>query len=57
MGERSGTMRLGIRAKLFAGFGGVLVLLAVVGFIGWKNTTQFAAEFKSLYDDRLVASV
>jgi hypothetical protein len=32
-------MRMGIRAKSFAGFGGVLAWLALVGFIGWKNTT------------------
>jgi methyl-accepting chemotaxis protein len=47
-------VRLGIRTKLFAGFGTIIVLLGVVGFIGWKNTTEFAADFRSLYDDRLV---
>ncbi len=50
-------MRLGIRAKLFAGFGAVLLLLAVVGVIGYRNTTQFSGEFQSLYADRVVPLV
>jgi methyl-accepting chemotaxis protein len=49
-------MSFGIRAKLLAGFGAVLVLLAGVGFIGWKNTTDFAADFRDLYQDELVTS-
>jgi hypothetical protein len=47
-------MPLGIRAKLFGGFGVVLLLLAAVGAIGWSNTARFSASFESLYDDRLV---
>ncbi len=47
-------MSFGIRAKLFGGFGSVLALILVVGYIGWHNTTDFAASFRSLYDDRLV---
>jgi hypothetical protein len=46
-------MGMGIRGKLFGGFGIVLALLAVVGFIGWQNTSQFSADFKSLYADRM----
>src|SRR5262245_32549953 len=45
---------LGIRARLFGGFGAVLVLLTIVGWIGYTNTTQFAASFRQLYDERLV---
>jgi methyl-accepting chemotaxis protein len=45
---------LPIRAKLLSGFSLVLILLGAVGYVGWRNTTTFAAEFKSLYDDRLV---
>ena len=50
-------MRLGIRAKLFSGFGVVLILLGLVGAIGYLNTTSFAQSFKSLYDDRVVPLV
>ena len=48
-------MALGIREKLFGGFGVVLALLLIVGFIGLRNTISFAAQFKSLHDDRLEA--
>src|SRR5690349_11472297 len=50
-------MRLGLRAKLFGGFAAVLALLVVVAFIGYKNTTEFAADMTSLHDDRLVPLV
>ena len=50
-------MALGIREKLFGGFGVVLALLLVIGFIGLRNTTTFAAQFKSLYDERLQSVV
>ncbi|MDO8691778.1 MAG: methyl-accepting chemotaxis protein, partial [Dehalococcoidia bacterium] len=50
-------MRLSFSTKLFAGFGAMLALLAVVGFIGWNNTTGFSTSFKSLYDDRLVCAI
>jgi methyl-accepting chemotaxis protein len=43
----------GIRAKLLAGFGAVLVLLVVVGGIGWRNTVTSSAAFADLYDDEL----
>ena len=42
-------MSLGIRAKLMSGFGAVLLCLAIVGGVGYRNTTKFAAEFQSLY--------
>jgi methyl-accepting chemotaxis protein len=45
---------LGIRAKLFGGYSLVLALVLVIGCIGLRNTTTFAAQFKSLYDDGLV---
>ena len=50
-------MNLGIRAKLFSSFGAVLLLLGLVGAIGYLNTTSFAASFKSLYADRVVPLV
>jgi methyl-accepting chemotaxis protein len=48
---------LGIREKLFGGFGLVLALVIVIGFIGLRNTINFAGLFTSLYDDRLQAVV
>src|SRR4051812_8025140 len=50
-------MRLGLRAKLFGGFAAVLAFLAVVAFIGFKNTTDFSRDMNSLHDDRLVPLV
>ena len=47
-------MSLGIRAKLFGGFGFVLALLIGVGFVGLINTSEFAANFRTLYDGQLV---
>ena len=47
-------MRLTIRTKLFAGFGAVLLLLGIVGGIGWRNTSDFATAFDRLYTDRLL---
>ena len=55
--EGTQDMALGIRAKLFGGFGVVLALLAVVGGVGLKNTTDFAGQFQSLYNDRVVCLV
>ena len=50
-------MALGIREKLFGGFGVVLALVLVIGFIGLRNKTAFAAQFKTLYHDRLESVV
>ncbi|HTD79163.1 MAG TPA: MCP four helix bundle domain-containing protein, partial [Chloroflexota bacterium] len=50
-------MSLGIREKLFGGFGLVLALVIVIGFIGLRNTINFADLFTSLYDERLQAVV
>ncbi|MGE3272201.1 MAG: methyl-accepting chemotaxis protein [Chloroflexota bacterium] len=49
-------MGLGLRAKLMGSFGAVLVLLALVGIVGYSNTTQFAEDFSDLYQDSLVPS-
>jgi methyl-accepting chemotaxis protein len=43
----------GIRTKLLAGFGAVLLLLAIVGGIGWRNTVTSSTAFANLYDDEL----
>jgi len=46
-------MRLGIRAKLFAGFGAVLILLGIVGAVGYRNTVRSSEQFTDLYESRL----
>src|SRR4030081_317186 len=43
----------GIRAQLVAGFGAVLLLLAIVGGIGWDNTLGSSTAVANLYDDEL----
>ena len=50
---RRSIVKVGIQAKLFGGFGAVLLLLAIVGYIGWNNTVTFSSSFKSMYVDRL----
>jgi methyl-accepting chemotaxis protein len=47
----------GIREKLFGGFGLVLALVLVIGFIGLRNTLSFGELFSSLYNERLEAVV
>ncbi|WP_293341630.1 methyl-accepting chemotaxis protein [Microcoleus sp. CAWBG58] len=42
-------MNLGIRAKLLASFGALTALLAVVGFVGWRNTVELAQDAEKLY--------
>ena len=49
-------MKLDTRTKLFAAFGALLILLAVVGFAGWRAVTTLSAEFESLYHDNLLAA-
>ncbi|MGE3910116.1 MAG: methyl-accepting chemotaxis protein [Chloroflexota bacterium] len=48
-----GSFSLGIRGKLLSGFGVVLVLLALVGVIGYRNTVQSDLAFDDLYSDQL----
>ncbi len=50
-------IQLKIRTKLFAGLGGMLLLLAVVGCSGWRSLTHFAAEFQSLQEHTLQTAV
>ncbi|MFN8559922.1 MAG: MCP four helix bundle domain-containing protein, partial [Dehalococcoidia bacterium] len=45
---------MGLRWKLYSAFGAALLLLTIVGFIGWRNTTQFSADFTELYEDQVV---
>ena len=50
-------MSLGIRANLFAGFGVVLALNLVIGYIGLRNTAELSSQFKTLYEDRMMSIV
>ena len=49
--------RLGLRDKLLAGFGIVLALTLIVGYVGWWNTVQFARESSIIYEERLYPSL
>ena len=50
-------MNFSIRGKLFASFGTLIALMAGVGFIGWRNTSEIAAYSESLYRDQLTGAV
>jgi methyl-accepting chemotaxis protein len=47
----------GIRAKLWVGFGILVLLMGLVGFAGWQNTVQLAQEAESLYANQLQGTV
>jgi methyl-accepting chemotaxis protein len=49
--------RFGLRTKLFGGFGVMLVLLVLVGMIGWTNARGSSGEFSGLYDHELLPLV
>ncbi|MCC6177400.1 MAG: MCP four helix bundle domain-containing protein [Chloroflexi bacterium] len=50
-------MSFGIRPKLMAGFGAVLLMLAIVGIIGYRNTSRFTSDFHTFYDDRFMPAI
>jgi methyl-accepting chemotaxis protein len=50
-------MMRGIRKKLLAGFGVIVLLLGIFGFVSWLNTRDLSTEFDSLYKDHLQAAV
>ncbi|MEG4322344.1 MULTISPECIES: methyl-accepting chemotaxis protein [unclassified Microcoleus] len=50
-------MNLGIRAKLLASFGALTALLAVVGFVGWRNTVELAQDAEKLYKYQVKGTV
>jgi methyl-accepting chemotaxis protein len=50
-------MKLNIRSKLFIAFGSMLVLLAVVGFIGWWSITNLLDNFSRLSTDNLQGAI
>ncbi|NJK66120.1 MAG: methyl-accepting chemotaxis protein [Microcoleus sp. CSU_2_2] len=47
----------GIRAKLWAIFATLLLLMGWVGFIGWQNTMELAKEAEGLYANQLQGTV
>ncbi|MFN8636194.1 MAG: HAMP domain-containing methyl-accepting chemotaxis protein [Chloroflexota bacterium] len=50
-------MRAGIGFKMLATVGVVVLGLIVVGFIGWQNTVEFAADADDIYQDGVVMSI
>lgn len=50
-------MKFGIRGKLLAGFAILLALMLPVGFVSWRDTTNMAAESRSLYQNNLLGAV
>ena len=48
---------IGIRKKLLASYGVIVLLLGIFGSIGWLNTRDLSTEFDSLYKDHLQAAV
>lgn len=51
------TRNFGVRAKLSASFGTLIVLIGGVGLVGWQNTHQLAEDAKDLYADKLQGTV
>jgi methyl-accepting chemotaxis protein len=50
-------MRFGIRGRLALGFGVVVGLLTLVGFVGWRNSVALSDEFRGFNADNLNAAV
>ena len=50
-------MTFTIRTKLHAGFGIVLLIMAVIGLVNWQNTRSLVAESTRLYDHNVQAAV
>jgi methyl-accepting chemotaxis protein len=55
--EKGEDMMIGIRKKLLASYGVIVLLLGIFGFVSWLNTRDLSAEFDSLYKDHLQAAV
>ncbi|MGL5059360.1 MAG: HAMP domain-containing methyl-accepting chemotaxis protein [Microcoleus sp.] len=54
----SKTMQIrGIRAKLWAGFLILILLVGLLGFVGWQNTVELAKETENLYANQLNGAV
>ena len=49
--------RLGIRGRLLAGFGLVLLLLVAVGLVSWKAHRDLQRRFDAIAEDNLVSAV
>jgi methyl-accepting chemotaxis protein len=50
-------MRLTISKKLYAGFGAVLLFMAVIGVLGWRATVELGATVETLHENNLKAAV
>ena len=49
--------RVGIREKLAAGFGLMLLLIGAVGVVGWRATSSLASEFQHAYETSIEGGV
>jgi methyl-accepting chemotaxis protein len=50
-------MKFNIGNKLFAAFGTLLILLALVGLVSWHSITTLSTQLESLYENNLKAAV
>ncbi|HEX9052034.1 MAG TPA: methyl-accepting chemotaxis protein [Anaeromyxobacter sp.] len=46
----------GFRGRQLAGFGTMMLLVALVGAVGWRNAVVFSADFDDLHDNNLRAA-
>ena len=46
-----------LRKRLWIGFGAVMLLMSLAGFVSWNYTTKFLGDFKNLYENNLQAAV
>ena len=49
-------MRMGIRGKQLTGFGSMMLLVAVVGFVGWRSAVNSSSDFTEMYANNLRAA-
>jgi len=46
-----------LKKRLWIGFGAVMLLMSIAGFLSWNYTTKFLGDFQSLYENNLQAAV
>ncbi len=49
-------MRVGIRGRQLAGFGSMMLLMAVVSFVGWRTAVNSSSDFTDMYANNLRAT-
>ena len=48
---------MSLKKRLWMGFGVVILLMSIAGFVSWNYTTKFLGDFKNLYENNLQAAV